>query len=304
MSPSLLLQGHEQLLPGGMRVRRLLPHAQRRAVGPFIFFDHFGPVTLPAEQDSDIAGHPHIGLATVTYLFEGRLLHRDSLGSVQTILPGAINWMTAGRGIVHSERTPDEARGQARRLHGLQLWVALPPGLEQCAPDFQHVPAEDLPMLAMGDPVTGPVTGRLMVGSAWGQTSPVRSASPTLYIDLRLPPGAQLELPELAPELALYGVDPAEPGAAPALQIDGQALPAGRLWVRQQPGQHLLQAGEQGARLVLLGGAPLAQPVRMWWNFVASERERIAEAARRWADGGFEPIPGETERIAGPVWKD
>lgn len=306
MSPALLLNGHEQRLPGDMLVRRLLPHAQRRSVGPFVFFDHFGPVTLPAEQDSDIAGHPHIGLATVTYLFEGRLLHRDSLGSVQIIRPGAINWMTAGRGIVHSERTPDEVRGQARRLHGLQLWVALPPELEQCAPDFQHVPAEDLPLLALDGGVAGQVTGRLMVGSAWGRTSPVRSASPTLYIDLRLPPGAQLQLPELAPELALYNVGEAEPAAdaAPqaALQVDGQALPAGRLWVRQQPGQHLLQAGEHGARLVLLGGAALPQPVRMWWNFVASDRQRIAEAARRWADGGFEPIPGDAERIAGPSW--
>ncbi|MBL8352875.1 MAG: pirin family protein [Burkholderiaceae bacterium] len=293
MTATLQLPGHLTDLAGGLRVRRLLPAAARRAVGPFVFFDHFGPAALPAETDSDIGAHPHIGLATVTYLFEGSLLHRDSLGTVQAIRPGAINWMTAGRGIVHSERATDDERGRPRRLHGLQLWVALPPALEASEPAFQHVPAADLPTLS---PAAG-VRLRLLVGEAFGERSPVRTASPTLYLDLRLDAGARWTLPPLAAEMALYAPQQ-------GLGLDGQALPAQTMAVLPAGQGAELRADAAGAQLVVIGGAPLVQPVRMWWNFVASDRERIAEAARRWAADGFDAIPGETARVAAPPWHD
>jgi redox-sensitive bicupin YhaK (pirin superfamily) len=291
------LTGRVTELAAGLRVRRLLPAPARRSVGPFVFFDHFGPVTLPAGADSDVGPHPHIGLATVTYLFEGGFLHRDSLGTVQAIAPGAINWMTAGRGIVHSERTPEGERGRERRLHGLQLWVALPPAQEQMAPAFQHVPAAGIPLVTPSDGVTV----RVLVGEAFGVASPVQPAAPTLYLDVQLDAGAVLALQALAalaPEVALYA-------PTDLLQVDGEALPAATMLVPGlQAGAALrVQAGAQGARFVVIGGAPLERPVRMWWNFVAGERERIAEAAALWQAGGFPAIPGESERVAAPTWR-
>lgn len=288
---------HVTDLPGGLQVRRLLPAAACRSVGPFIFLDHFGPVELPATLDSDIGPHPHIGLATVTYLFEGELLHRDSLGSEQRIAPGAINWMSAGSGIVHSERTPADLRGQARRQHGLQLWAALPPDDETSPPSFQHAPADSLPQL---QPAPG-VHLRLLVGQAFGLASPVRTRSETLYLDLRLNPGTRWALPPLAPELALYPV-------TEGLQLDGQPLPAQQMAVLPAGHGAVLEAAASGTRLAVIGGAPLQQPVRLWWNFASSEPARLEAAAQRWAlgwvPGGFEPIPGEeAERIAGPAWK-
>ena len=288
----LQLQGRVSDLAGGLQVRRVLPAAARRAVGPFIFFDQFGPVTVPAGIDSDIGGHPHIGLATVTYLFEGSFLHRDSLGSVQPILPGALNWMTAGRGIVHSERATDDVRGQARAMHGLQLWVALSPALETMEPSFQHVPADQVPSLAL--PGGGGV--RVLVGEALGRRSPVRTVSPTLYLDVDLPAGARWALPALAPEMALYS--PEQP-----LEVDGENLAARTMAVLPAGQGAWLQAGPAGARLVVIGGAPLEQPVRMWWNFVSVDQERIAQAARTWTEGGFADIPGEAGRVAAPPWR-
>jgi redox-sensitive bicupin YhaK (pirin superfamily) len=293
MNEPLFWTGRLTDLAGGLQVQRLLPSAVRRAVGPFVFFDHFGPVMLAPDIDSDVGGHPHIGLATVTYLFEGRQVHRDSLGTVQLIEPGAVNWMTAGRGIVHSERMHPEDRGRARPAHGLQLWVALPPEQAGCAPAFQHVPAAEVPEIEL----PGGAQARLLVGQAWGHRSPVRTASPTLYLDLHLPPLAHLHLPVLAPELALYSPHS-------DITLNGQPVPARAM--AACPAEHALelQAGAQGARLVLIGGEPLPQPVRMWWNFVAADRPTLAEAARRWAEGGFDPIPGETERLAAPPWRE
>jgi redox-sensitive bicupin YhaK (pirin superfamily) len=285
--------GRWNALATGLRVQRLLPSAARRAVGPFVFFDHFGPVDLAPEVDSDVGGHPHIGLATVTYLFEGRQMHRDSLGTVQAIEPGAVNWMSAGRGIVHSERMHPDDVGRHRPAHGLQLWVALPPDQAEGEPSFQHVPAADIPQCAL----PGGVQARVLVGSAWGQTSPVRTASPTLYLDLQLPAHAQLALPALAPELALYS-------PLTGVTVDGTQVPAGSMAALPAGQPVQLAAGAAGARLVVIGGAPLAQPVRMWWNFVAADRDRLAQAARLWAQGGFAPIPGETARIAAPPWRD
>lgn len=277
----------------GLRVRRVLPALARRSVGPFVFFDEFGPATLAPEVDSDIAGHPHIGLATVTYLFEGRQMHRDSIGSVQLIEPGAVNWMTAGRGIVHSERTHEADRGRSRFTHGLQLWVALPPALEDCEPAFQHVPAADIPAYGAAPGVQV----RVLVGKAWHRTSPVRTASETLYLDVTMAANARFTLPPLAPELAVYGV-------GQDYALDGQAVVAAEMVVLATGQGAQLNAGPEGARLVVIGGAPVEQPVRMWWNFVSTERERLARAADDWLQHRFAPIPGETDRIEAPLWRD
>lgn len=274
-------------LAGGLQVRRALPVAARRSVGPFVFFDHFGPVSLPAEADTDVGPHPHIGLATVTYLFEGAFLHRDSLGTVQEITPGAVNWMTAGRGIVHSERTPDDQRGRPRRMHGLQLWVALPADAEQGEPAFQHVAAGEIPQAEAGG-----ATVRVLLGAAFGLQSPVRAASPMLYLDIALPAGVPWVLPRLAEEMAIYS--PEE-----CIELKGEVLPAGEM---------ALILGADGAvlrsalptRVVVIGGMPLDPPRLVWWNFVASDRALIDQAAERWAAGGFEPIPGETGGLQMP----
>jgi hypothetical protein len=271
-------------LAGGLQVRRALPVAARRSVGPFVFF---GPVTLAAEANTDIGPHPHIGLATVTYLFEGAFLHRDSLGTVQRIDPGAVNWMTAGSGIVHSERTPDDQRGQARRLHGLQLWVALPREQEQGEPSFQHVAAEEIPECEVDGAKV-----RVLVGEAFGQRSPVRAASPTLYLDIELPAGVPWTLPRLADEMALYS--PTEP-----LEVKGEVLPPCEMAWLVGPGDAALRAALP-TRLAVIGGAALDTQRLMWWNFVATERALIEQAADRWAAGGFDPIPGETGGLPMP----
>ncbi len=285
------IKGHLTELPGGMQVRRLLPAAAARAVGPFVFFDHFGPVELPPQLDSDMGGHPHVGLATVTYLFEGAMLHRDSLGTEQLIEPGAVNWMHAGSGIVHSERTPPRLRGQARRMHGLQLWVALPPGQTDTAPHFQHVAAQDIP-----EWMDGGARLRLLVGEAMGQQSPVRTVWPTLYLDVQLAPNTALTLPPLAEQWAVYAPEP-------GLNVDSSQLPATEMRLLG-PDAVQLFSGSQGARCVFVGGAALPQLPRMWWNFVAYERELLGAAAARWAAGGFDPIPGESQRVQAPPWRD
>jgi redox-sensitive bicupin YhaK (pirin superfamily) len=290
----LLLKPRIHDLAGGFQVRRVLPAAAQRSVGPFVFFDHFGPVTLAAETDSDVGPHPHIGLATVTYLFEGRMAHRDSLGTVREIAPGAVNWMTAGRGIVHSERTPADLRGRPRAMHGLQLWVALPPDQEQCEPAFQHVGAGEIPECTV-DGLHGQVKVRVLVGEAFGARSPVRAASPTLYLDLDLPAGTRWTLPALAEQQALYA-------PTQALRIDGAELPPQTMAVLP-PGAPVLLEADAPVRCVLIGGAALPKPPAMWWNFVASDRALIEAAAARWEADGFDPIPGETGRIAMPAFR-
>ena len=287
MNPSLqCLSGHQKDLGGGFLVRRLLPAAARRSVGPFIFFDHFGPSLEAPGVNHDVRPHPHIGLATVTYLFEGAMLHRDSIGSVQQIEPGAINWMTAGRGVVHSERRPESLREQAFVNHGLQLWVALPREFEEVEPAFEHTPASAIPELPVGD-----ATVRVLIGEAFGQRSPVHTFAPTLYLDVQLPAGGRLDLPALAPELALYAVQG-------GLQVDGQAVAAQTMVV---PGaQRLSLSAGEPARLVVIGGAALDAPRHMWWNFVSSRKERIAQAAADWQAQRLGQVPGETEFIPLP----
>jgi hypothetical protein len=282
-----ILRPHSKDLGGGFVVRRSLPSAVRQAVGPFLFFDHFGPIDAKPGDDHDVRPHPHIGLATVTYLFEGAMLHRDSTGVVQRIEPGAINWMTAGRGIVHSERTPEDLRGRTRRSHGLQLWAALPAEREEDEPSFAHIPAGSIPSFDMGGAKV-----RLLIGQAYGVRSPVATLSPTLYLDIEGGPGARMALPDAAIERAVYGVD------AP-FELDGQRIEPFTMAVLD-PGTSPVLMAPGGARVVMIGGTPLGHR-HMVWNFVSSRRERIAQAQDDWEAQRFARVPGETEFIPLPT---
>ncbi len=287
MSPTLaLIESKVHDLGGGFVVRRLLPSAARQAVGPFLFFDHFGPITARPGDNHDVRPHPHIGLATVTYLFEGAMLHRDSTGVVQRIEPGAINWMMAGRGIVHSERTPDDLRGVERRSHGLQLWCALPEANEEDEPAFQHHAAHELPEHNLPGAAV-----RVLIGSAFGLTSPVATPAPTLCVDIALASGGSLVLPDAGEERAVYSVD------AP-IEIGGTPVPPHTLAVLAPGSQPRLHA-QGGARVVMVGGAPLGHRFIVW-NFVSSRRERIRQAQDDWEAQRFPKVPGETEFIPLP----
>ena len=284
-----LLPARARDLGGGFMVRRLLPARSRQAVGPFVFFDHMGPVTARPGDDHDVRPHPHIGLATVTYLFEGAMLHRDSLGSVQRIEPGAINWMTAGRGIVHSERTPPDLTGEVRTTHGLQLWAALPAANEQCAPAFAHTPAALIPeWRAAGARV------RVLIGDAFGAHSPVATFAPTLYLDVAAAPAGALTVPaaDATQERAVYSVDE-------AINIDGHEVPAHTLAVLA-PGAAATIVAPGGARYVIIGGEPLDGPRILFWNFVSSRRTLIEQAKTDWQAQRMGTIPGEHEYIPLP----
>lgn len=274
-------------LAGGMTVRRLLPKAERQSVGPFVFFDHFGPLEHQPGDDHDVRPHPHIGLATVTYLLEGAMLHRDSLGTVQRIEPGAINWMSAGRGIAHSERLPDDLNGTRHTMHGLQLWAALPSGLVESEPSFTHTPAAVLPVWQLEL-----LTVRILIGKAFGKQSPVVTPSPTLYLDVVATGAATLTLDPDTEERAVYGLD------AP-LQIDGETVPALHL-ATLAPGQDACVTTSGAARFVVLGGAPLDGRRFMWWNFVATSRERIELAKAEWQSQGPGVVPGDPDYLPLP----
>ena len=282
------LEGVDRNLGGGFQVRRLLPHAERRTVGPFVFLDHFGPLEITPAMNTDVRPHPHIGLATVTFLLEGAMLHRDSLGYVQRIEPGAINLMKAGRGIVHSERRPEDLRFSAYRAHGLQLWLGLPAALEESEPTFSHTPADALPAFRVQDAEI-----RLLIGAALGRRSPVQTFSPTLYAALTLPAGGSLELPALAEELGVYMIDG-------DVQLDDVPLPPRQLAVADGSPSARLSAGAAGARLALIGGTRLDGPRHLSWNFVSSRPERLRQAAADWDAQRFGAVPGETEFIPLP----
>jgi redox-sensitive bicupin YhaK (pirin superfamily) len=285
-----LLAGHEKDLGGGFKVRRLLPAAQRRSVGPFIFFDHFGPAAEEPGANHDVRPHPHIGLATVTYLFEGAMMHRDSLGNEQLIEPGAINWMSSGRGIVHSERRPAALKDASYTNHGLQLWTALPLTQEESEPSFAHTPASAIPQLAIGGAQL-----RVMVCEAFGAASPVVALSRTLYLDVELPAGAAFTLPPLVPEMAVYPVQG-------EVAIAGMAVTVNTMMVLQ-PGEATAVTSQSGARFVVIGGEPLDAPRHMWWNFVSSRKERIIQASADWDAQRMGQVPGETEFIPLPPTK-
>jgi redox-sensitive bicupin YhaK (pirin superfamily) len=271
---------------GDFEVRRLLPAEQQRAVGPFVFWDHFGPVTLPADRNMDVRPHPHIGLATLTWLFDGEIMHRDSLGNEQNIKPGAVNWMTAGRGIVHSERTPEELRGAEKPLHGLQIWLGLPDEAEEVAPDFQHYAADRIPEVRLGE-----VTLSLIAGRALGARSPVAVYSPLCYLAASLAPGQGFEWTRHYPEEAIYVV-------AGDLEIDGVTIGAHSMAVLPDRDQ-VQVSSDSGATIAILGGEPLGKRFLVW-NFVSSSRDRISAAARLWDEGGFDRVPGDDEFIPLP----
>jgi redox-sensitive bicupin YhaK (pirin superfamily) len=274
------LQARTRELAPGVTVRRLLPAAARRMVGPFIFFDHLGPLRMDPGNGLDVRPHPHINLATVTYLFEGEILHRDSIGSEQPITPGAVNWMTAGRGIVHSERSPSTIRKTGPTVHGLQLWVALPKAYEEIAPSFQHCKAEDIPMRELKHAHL-----RVIAGSAYGVTSPVRVFSPLFYVEAYLQPHASLQLPDDYVERAVYLVDG-------IVSCDGVPHSAGEMLVflRNNPAEITAMTD---ARVMLLGGDPLDGERYIWWNFVSSSQDRIQLAKNAWQDRQFPTVPGD-----------
>jgi redox-sensitive bicupin YhaK (pirin superfamily) len=286
MQETLDLSGHVKDLGGAFTVRRLLPDARRQSVGPFVFFDHFGPTMVTRETD-DVRPHPHIGLATVTYLFAGRIRHRDSLGTDRVIEPGAINWMTAGRGVVHSERWAELAGDDGMALEGLQLWAALPIAHEEAEPDFSHTPAAAIPELAIDGAAI-----RVLIGEAFGRRSPVPTFAPTLYLDVALERGAAFDLPVLADEMALYVLDG-------QVGVDGVVLPPTILRVLAG-GQGARISTQAAARLVVIGGAALESRRHLWWNFVSSRRERIARAAEDWAAQRMGQVPGESDYIPLP----
>lgn len=275
---------------GALTVQRFLPSRLHQMVGPFIFFDHIGPATLAAGQGMNVRPHPHIGLATVTYLFAGSGLHRDSLGSVQVIQPGDVNWMVAASGIVHSERTPPADLATERLLEGIQLWVALPTAHERDAPSFSHHPQASLPWRQLPG-----ATLRILVGSAWGMRSPVPSHSALFYVDARLEPGATLWIPSEYEERALYCVD--QP-----ISIDGQTIPARQMAVLTGKAPVSVYS-EHPATVIILGGARLDGERHIHWNFVASSRELIAQARASWSrypNERFPAVPGDAESIPLP----
>lgn len=281
-------------LGDGFTVRRALPHAQRRMVGPFVFFDQMGPTGFDAGHGLDVRPHPHIGLATVTYLYEGEILHRDSLGTLQTIRPGEVNWMTAGRGIVHSERTPGQARQGATRLAGLQVWVALPSRHEETAPDFSHHKPAELPLITD----TG-LQMRLILGSLAGQRSPVPVFSDMFYADVSLQEDARLPLAAEHEERAVYVVE----GSVEIVrngQASGQVFGPQQMLVLRRSQAVVLRASGGAARLMLCGGEPMDGPRYVWWNFVSSSKDRIEQAKEDWQARRFAPVPEETEFIPLP----
>ena len=269
---------------GHFAVRRALPHGGRRMVGPFIFFDHFGPAEFHSGQGIDVRPHPHIGLATVTYLFDGEIMHRDSLGTAAPIRPGEVNWMTAGRGIVHSERTAPEHRREGEPIHGLQCWVALPAVEEERAPGFSHHDSAALPCLHENGK-----TVRVVAGHAYGERSPVETLMETLFADVTLTAGTVLPFDADTEERAAYLV-------SGEVEIAGESFTAGRLVVFR-PGDAITITARSDAHLVLLGGAAMDGPRHIWWNFVSSRKERIEQAKADWKLARFDTVPGDDKEF-------
>jgi len=272
---------------GGFEVRRALPHRGRQMIGPFIFFDQMGPAQFSVGQGVDVRPHPHIGLATVTYLFAGSIMHRDTEGNVLEIAPGEMNLMTAGRGIAHSERTPVGAREKGAPLFGIQSWIALPRAQEETAPTFQHFDAQVLPVVEDDG-----MRARIIAGTAFGKTAPVATLSDWLYVEVQLAPGTKMPFDADHEERGIYV-------AEGEVEIAGERFAAPNLLVLR-PGDRIGVTATQAARLMLLGGPGMPEPRYIWWNFVSSSRERIEQAKEDWKAGRFKTVPGETEFIPLP----
>lgn len=271
---------------GEFTVRRTLPDKRRQRVGPFIFFDHMGPADFAPGTGVNVRSHPHIGLATVTYLFEGEILHRDNLGYVQRIQPGAVNWMTAGRGIVHSEKVTDEIKASGQRLHGLQIWVALPLDAEEAEPEFLHYPASEIPSVDVDG-----ADVRVVIGSAFGVTSPVKTHSETLYVEVNLEPGQQVLIPA-AQELGLYVVEG-------SVAVFDQFVDSGTFAVFADDADGSVTA-ESTSKVMFVGGDALEGERSIWWNFVSSSKERLDQAKKDWRERRFDEVPGEPDFIPLP----
>lgn len=282
--PTLIDNPRVHDLGDGFMVRRMLPVLQVRHVGPLVFFDHIGPAQFAAGQGMDVRPHPHIGLATVTWLFDGAIRHRDSLGSLADIRPGAVNWMTAGRGIAHSERTPPEAREHGQRLHGIQIWVALPQADAEIAPEFHHHERDELPRIEQPG-----VAGVLIAGSAYGKRSPVKVFAPMFLLEMTLEAGTELVLPAEHDERGVHVVEGAVEWGGLELREQQMAVQAGPV----PPPLRALEA----SRVILFGGAPLDGERHLWWNFVASSRERIEQAKLDWREGRFPTVPGDDKEF-------
>jgi redox-sensitive bicupin YhaK (pirin superfamily) len=270
---------------GGFSVRRALPTRDRRLVGPFIFFDRMGPAILKAGEALDVKPHPHIGLSTVTYLFDGEIKHRDSLGTEVVVRPGDINLMTAGRGIVHSERTPENLRGHPLSMSGLQTWLALPDNKEEIAPDFSHTEREAMPLIDIAG-----ATGRVVIGDFAGLRSPVKTFTDTLYADLSLTPGAKFPFPADHEERAIYIL-------SGSLEVAGDVFAADQLLAFRAGDDITLKGGVDGCHLMLFGGAALNSRRYIWWNFVSSSKERIEQAKEEWRTGRFDIVPGDEDEF-------
>jgi redox-sensitive bicupin YhaK (pirin superfamily) len=279
------LTGNKRELGDGFSVARVLPQPHQRTVGPFVFFDYFGPVEFAPGKGIDVRPHPHIGLATITYLFEGSQIHRDTLGSVQEILPGDVNWMTAGRGIAHSERTGADVRARGHRMHGIQSWVGLPMENEEDPPSFQHAGKKDLPTRTIGG-----ATVRIVTGQAYGLASPVKVPMEIFYVDAQLPAGSSIDLPE----------EYAERGAmviGSTVEAGGTTHSDGAMILFDKGERATIRANQGDARVMLLGGAPLDGERHVWWNFVSSRRERIEQAKADWKAKRFGLIPGDDKEF-------
>jgi redox-sensitive bicupin YhaK (pirin superfamily) len=269
---------------GAFEVRRTLPSKPRTMVGPFIFVDQFGPAHFDIGAGMDVRPHPHINLATVTYLFEGAIDHRDSLGTYATIRPGALNLMTAGRGIVHSERTPESERATGSPISGMQTWLALPDGKEEIDPAFEHVPMDELPLVETGD-----VSARVIMGSLWGVTAPTTQHAQTIYADILMNAGATIPIDAEADERAILV-------ALGTASLDGDRLETHSLYVLQ-PGQAMTLKAETDCRVMVLGGEAFSTPRHVWWNFVSSSRDRINQAKADWKAGDFPLVPGDDQEF-------
>jgi len=283
-NPELIADARVHDLGDGFLVRRMLPVLQTRHVGPFVFFDHLGPVQLPPGKGMDVRPHPHIGLATVTWLFDGAIRHRDSLGSLADIRPGEVNWMTSGRGIVHSERTPPEERASGQKMHGIQVWVALPQADAETDPAFYHHDRDALPKISRPG-----VEAVLIAGTAYGESSPVKVFAPMFFLEVSLAAGAELELPAEHFERGVHVVEG-------AVEWGGLECGATQMAVQAGPDAPVLRAREP-SRVMLFGGAPLDGDRHLFWNFVASSRERIEQAKDDWREGRFAKVPGDEEEF-------
>ncbi|HEX2593435.1 MAG TPA: pirin family protein [Rhizomicrobium sp.] len=278
------LHGNKRELGDGFSVTRVLPQVQQRTVGPFVFFDYFGPVDFAPGKGIDVRPHPHIGLATITYLFEGSQVHRDTLGSVQEILPGDVNWMTAGRGIAHSERTGADVRARGHRMHGIQSWVGLPTKNEEDPPSFQHFGKADLPTAEIGG-----ATLRIVSGKAYGLEAPVKVPMPIFYVDAQMKAGAEVVMPDEYEERGAMVVG--------GTVTSGGATHGDGAMILFDKGERGTIKAESDARVMLLGGAPLDGERHLWWNFVSSSRERLEQAKADWKAMKFGLIPGDDKEF-------